>query len=383
MIIRQALSRKSQLFLGSSPLRAIPSIRCFFCTTSAAQQYDGSYYQYPPPQGQVGAPGSEPGPSPGSSHSPSSSPDSSPLSYAEQIRRDWKQYHQFQNTTADLGTRIDPHYQPSRLVRSPPRPRDITLELLLASQAHLGHATSLWNPANQRYILGVRQGIHIISLEATAAHLRRAAKIVEGVSEKGGLILFVGTRPGQEQVVVNASGRAGGCHLFERWTPGAITNAKQILEQTPHEARKAVKPDLVVCLNPLENYVLLHECGLYAIPTIGIIDTDADPTWVTYPIPANDDSLRAVQLICGILGRAAEEGRTRRIRRAVRESAEREAREAAEAAAEARVQAVKEAMAGDMDLDLVEGWGDDGEGENRSRRERVRSKLRAREGRPK
>lgn len=69
-----------------------------------------------------------------------------------------------------------------------------------------------------------------------------------------------------------------------------------------------LKPDLVVCLNPTENYILLHECGLHNIPTIGIIDTDANPTWVTYPIPANDDSLRSVQVICGALGRAGEEG---------------------------------------------------------------------------
>jgi len=58
---------------------------------------------------------------------------------------------------------------------------------------------------------------------------------------------------------------------------------KQLIE------RASLKPDLVVCLNPLENYVLLRECGQHNIPTIGIIDTDADPTWVTYPIPANDD----------------------------------------------------------------------------------------------
>ena len=76
----------------------------------------------------------------------------------------------------------------------------------------------------------------------------------------------------------------------------------------------ALKPDLVVCLNPTENYVLLHECGLHNIPTIGIVDTDANPTWVTYPIPANDDSLRSVQVICGALGRAGEEGQA--IRRA-------------------------------------------------------------------
>lgn len=73
-----------------------------------------------------------------------------------------------------------------------------------------------------------------------------------------------------------------------------------------------LKPDLVVCLNPVENWVLLHECGLNAIPTIGIVDTDADPTWLTYPIPANDDSMRCVQLIAGVLGRAGEEGQANR-----------------------------------------------------------------------
>lgn len=176
----------------------------------------------------------------------------------------------------------------------------------MASQSHLGHSTSLWNPANQRYIYGIRQGIHIISLETTAAHLRRAAKVVEGVAYHGGLILFAGTRPGQRSAVVKAAKLAKGCHLFEKWTPGSITNGDQILrrcgiravneldEDVPGydeqiQEWKALKPDLVVVLNPLENYILLHECGLNNIPTIGVIDTDADPTWVTYPIPANDD----------------------------------------------------------------------------------------------
>lgn len=76
--------------------------------------------------------------------------------------------------------------------------------------------------------------------------------------------------------------------------------------------RQVLRPDLVVCLNPLENWVMLHECGLNTIPTIGVIDTDANPTWVTYPIPANDDSLRCVQVIAGALGRAGQEGQARR-----------------------------------------------------------------------
>ena len=188
---------------------------------------------------------------------------------------------------------------------------------------------------NSRYIFGIRQGIHVISLEITAAHLRRACRVVQGITERGGLILFVGTRDGQQRCVVNAAKRAGGCHLFERWTPGGLTNGHQILGKCKLKVvdefdrelpgygdqlkdMPSLKPDLVVCLNPMENWVLLHECGMNAIPTIGIVDTDANPTWVTYPIPANDDSMRSVQLIAGVLGRAGQEGRAQRFRMAVR-----------------------------------------------------------------
>lgn len=186
---------------------------------------------------------------------------------------------------------------------------------------------------NSRYIFGIRQGIHIISLDVTASHLRRACRVVSGVAERGGVILFAGTRPGQDRCVVKAAELASGCHLFERWPSGGITNGYQLLGRCKTKLldefdreiggyekelfdRPALKPDLVVCLNPLENWVLLHECGMNAIPTIGIIDTDANPTWVTYPIPANDDSLRCVQVIAGVLGRAGQEGQIRRIEKA-------------------------------------------------------------------
>ncbi|KAF3931754.1 hypothetical protein ABW19_dt0210547 [Dactylella cylindrospora] len=263
-------------------------------------------------------------------------------------------------TTGDaeskIGAVLEPHYKPHELITNPPSPRDITLELLLASGAHLGHATALWNPGNQRYIFGIRQGIHLISLDIIASHLRRAAKIVHGVSMNGGIILFVGTRDGQERAVIEAARRTKGFHITERWVPGTITNKQQLLGdqklrvlnqfdeeiplteeqkkrleeklaklqsdqgkdvvqstlQVPQGAVGAVRPDLVVCLNPLENQTMLQECAQYRIPTIGIIDTDVDPTCVTYPIPANDDSLRSVQLIAGVLGRAGEEGRLAR-----------------------------------------------------------------------
>lgn len=170
----------------------------------------------------------------------------------------------------------------------------------------MGHNKASWNPANGRYIFGERDGIHIISLETTQTHLRRAARVVEEVAYHGGLILLAGTRPGQMPIVVRMAELAGACHLFQKWTPGTITNRDtllaggvlQIVDEKDRPLpgfekhlmeRRPVIPDLVICLNPLENYTLLKECGMANIPTIGIIDTDADPTWVTYQIPANDD----------------------------------------------------------------------------------------------
>ncbi|SMR60238.1 unnamed protein product [Zymoseptoria tritici ST99CH_1E4] len=251
------------------------------------------------------------------------------------VALDYAFFQHQKSALAGTGSVLSPHYKPYQLLSNPPYPRDITLELLIASQSHLGHATSLWNPANSRYIFGVRDGVHIISPDVTASHLRRACKIVSGVTERGGLVLFVGTREGHARAVVKAAGMAKGCHLFTKWIPGSITNGQQILggcakkvvneldqEVEGFEAqlgsKAALKPDLVVCLNPLENYILLHECGLNKIPTIGIIDTDANPTWVTYPIPANDDSLRCVQVVAGVLGRAGQEGQEARARLARR-----------------------------------------------------------------
>ncbi|KAK5172934.1 uncharacterized protein LTR77_003056 [Saxophila tyrrhenica] len=256
--------------------------------------------------------------------------------YNDPVAQDFAFFHHQKAHTQHVGSSLAPHYRSHELVADPPRPQDITLQLLMASQSHIGHATSLWHPANAKYIFGVRgehDPIHIISPDITAAYLRRACKIIRGVTSRGGLVLFVGTREGQARAVVRAAELSKGCHLFTKWIAGSITNGQQILgacakkvvdendkpipgfgDQLPQTA--ALKPDLVVCLNPLENYILLHECGLHNIPTIGIVDTDVNPTWLTYPIPANDDSQRCVQVICGALGRAGEEGQKMRLGRA-------------------------------------------------------------------
>jgi small subunit ribosomal protein S2 len=154
--------------------------------------------------------------------------------------------------------------------------------------------------------------------------------VVEEVAYKAGLILFVGNRKGQMEIVTQAAEMAGACHLFTKWTPGGITNRDVILKMAgtkvvDHKdvelpgfenyrgSARPLMPDLVVCLNPLENYTLLYECGLKSIPTIGVIDTNADPSWVTYTIPANDDSLRAMAVVGGVLGRAGQRGYQRRM----------------------------------------------------------------------
>ncbi|KAL2843664.1 ribosomal protein S2, flavodoxin-like domain-containing protein [Aspergillus pseudoustus] len=261
----------------------------------------------------------------------STSSDSIRLAATEAFSRQRQNVKNFKK----LGSVVRNKYWPDALIENPPLPSQITLELLLANQTHLGHSTSRWNPSNSQYIFGIRDGIHIISLELTAAYLRRAAKVVEEVAALGGLILFVGTRQGQKHAVVRAAELTGGYHVFDRWIPGSLTNGNEILgscdrkvvnafdEELPEwaerlESRGSLKPDLVVCLNPLESTVLLHECGLNNVPTIGIIDTDADSTKVTYPIPANDDSLRSVSLIAGVLGRAGEAGQRRRFESAKR-----------------------------------------------------------------
>jgi small subunit ribosomal protein S2 len=228
---------------------------------------------------------------------------------------------------AHFGSKVDTAYSPRQQLYNPPEVEQVTVSSLLAAQAHMGHSTTLWEPLTQPFIFGVREGIHIFNLNLTLAHLRRAAAVVRGVAQADGNILFVGTRPGQKRSVIQAAERAGGYHIFSRWVPGTITNGKQVVGhgvikgtvtrhvknkfpgKNPDSAPDAVVPDLVVVLNPLENRVLLKECAKGRVPTVGIIDSDCDPRWVTYSIPANDDSLRCTSLVAGVLSLAAAAGR--------------------------------------------------------------------------
>ncbi|KAJ2402866.1 hypothetical protein GGI23_000405 [Coemansia sp. RSA 2559] len=235
---------------------------------------------------------------------------------------------------------------------------NLALETMLAAGMHLGHSASLWHPLNLPYIFGEREGIHIINLERTIAALRRAAHMVNRVAYHGGIILFTGVRKDHRQLAVDAALHADQYYFARHWIGGTLTNAgsvlgrhcgyadevwdveeardfahykttaereksasmtdkqKRVVKNAREEKAKLVaeagtklyKPDLVVALNPLESKTMLVESRMSFVPTVGIVDTNCDPRIVTYPIPCNDDSLRAVTIVAGVLARAARDG---------------------------------------------------------------------------
>ncbi|PWY99974.1 ribosomal protein S2 [Testicularia cyperi] len=217
-------------------------------------------------------------------------------------------------------------FRPHKMRLNPVDAHKLTLSHLVASTAQVGHSLSSLKSAHQPYIYGQRHGVAIFDLErATLPALRRAASVVKAVAERDGVVLFVGTRPGQQAAVLAATKRmnGNGFHVTaERWMPGVITNAPKLLasailksmegtQQVPNTNRLAsqtLQPDLVIVLNPVENAFAIREATQANIPTIAITDSDVDPRSVTYPIPANDDSIRTVELVVGILSKAGEEG---------------------------------------------------------------------------
>jgi len=199
-------------------------------------------------------------------------------------------------------------FQPHHTLSRPLSPSQATLSALVAAGAHFGHTTSLMNPNFLPYAYGMRAGLTIIDLDQTLPLLRRAANLVRAVAQRKGTILFVGTRPDLQETIQRSSGRLGsqGYHIGERWLPGTLTNRNQLFQEERREYR--LIPDLVIFLNPLANMSAIRECAIQHVPTVGIVDSNADPRIVMYPVPANDDSPRTAQIIAGVLSIAGKEG---------------------------------------------------------------------------
>ncbi|CAK9440080.1 mitochondrial 37S ribosomal protein uS2m [Lodderomyces beijingensis] len=232
-------------------------------------------------------------------------------------------------TTGSLGSKLSDIYKPQRDTTHPAKISETSLNTLLAAGCHLGHATASFRASFQPFLYGVYNGIHIIDLNQTLKQLKVACKVIEGVSEKGGIILFVGTHKNWsiQQSLVAASERSSAYYVSKRWIPGTITNyievtsqikdpqsrhradmTNKIVESGKYIPQSVIKPDLVVVLNPVENRNCIKECIASCIPTIALCDTDMEPSLVTYPVPCNDDNARSVNLMLGIMSRAAEAG---------------------------------------------------------------------------
>ncbi|CCD22541.1 mitochondrial 37S ribosomal protein uS2m NDAI_0A03840 [Naumovozyma dairenensis CBS 421] len=231
-----------------------------------------------------------------------------------------------------MGADVTNIYKPHKDVSSPNSIDKITINKLMAAGVHLGHSTTLWRPSTQPFIYGEYRGVHIIDLNKTLSYLKRACHVIEGIAQRGGLILYLGTGEGHKRGLEEAAKRTHGYYVSTRWIPGTLTNSTEISrnlekheingddmptlrELTAEETNIISKPDLLVVLNPTENRNALYEAMKSRVPTIAIIDTDSEPSLVTYPIPGNDNSLRSVNLLLGILAKAGEKGLKSRLKK--------------------------------------------------------------------
>ena len=222
----------------------------------------------------------------------------------------------------------------------------VTMKSLLESGVHFGHQTYKWNPKMDKYIFIKRNGIHILDLKQTLDAINESYMFIKDIVSKGETVLFVGTKKQAQEAVVNAAKKCGGFYTSNRWYGGMLTNMKtirrsiekldyyeQIVEDgtinsfTKLEATKMKRtydkinfglsgiremdklPGAVVIVDIIKENIALLEAKKLGIPIVAMVDTNADPDLVDYVIPANDDAIRAIQLITDVMANAVIEGK--------------------------------------------------------------------------
>lgn len=222
----------------------------------------------------------------------------------------------------------------------------VSVEALLESGAHFGHLTRRWNPKMRSFIFMERNGIHIIDLRKTQILVDIARDAAFDVASHGRGVLFVGTKNQAKSALEAEAKRTGSNYVSERWLGGMLTNFSTIrksikrlntidkmevdgtfekvtkkerlmLNRERDRLRKVFGgiedmtrlPGLIVVVDIKKEHIAIKEAKTLGIPVIGIVDTNSDPEEVDYPIPANDDSIRTIELISKVLGDAIIEGR--------------------------------------------------------------------------
>jgi small subunit ribosomal protein S2 len=219
-----------------------------------------------------------------------------------------------------------------------------TMRQLLEAGVHFGHHTRRWNPKMKPFIFGVRNGVHIIDLEQTVPMLYAALEAVRSAVAGGGRVLFVGTKRQASEKIAEAAKRCGQPFVNHRWLGGMLTNWKTISqsikrlreleEQVGGETQGLTKkellnltrelgklerslggikemggqPSLLFVIDTNKEAIAVAEANKLGIPVIGVVDSNSDPDGIVYPVPGNDDALRAISLYCDLVSDAVLDG---------------------------------------------------------------------------
>src|SRR6478735_7993397 len=222
----------------------------------------------------------------------------------------------------------------------------VTMRQLLESGVHFGHQTRRWNPKMKRFIMTERNGIYIIDLQQSLAYIDRSYAFVKETVAKGGVIMFVGTKKQAQEAIAEQATRVGMPYVNQRWLGGMLTNfqtvhqrinrlkeldeidfddvagsnrTKKELLQMKRERTKLDKtlggirdmtkvPSAVWIVDTNKEHLAVEEARKLRIPIIGILDSNCDPDLVDFPIPGNDDAIRAVGLLTRVVADAVAEG---------------------------------------------------------------------------
>jgi len=219
-----------------------------------------------------------------------------------------------------------------------------TMRQLLEAGVHFGHHTRRWNPKMEQYIFGKRNGVHIINLEETVPLLHRALLALRDVTAQGGRVLFVGTKRQSAEVIADAAKRCGQYYVNHRWLGGMLTNWKTIsnsikrlkelderlaqenLGLTKRELLSLTRerdkldtalggirdmgglPDIIFVIDTNKETIAIEEANKLGIPVAAILDSNSDPDGVSFPVPGNDDAMRAINLYCDLACKAVLSG---------------------------------------------------------------------------
>ena len=257
----------------------------------------------------------------------------------------------------------------------------ITVQDLLAAGVHFGHQTKRWNPKMREYVYGVKNGIYIIDLAKTMHQLADACNFLQHTVSDGGRILFVGTKRQAQEVVREAAEKTESFFVTERWLGGALTNNKTIqrsvkrmqeidakldadgakmkkkevagLTRTSSKLHRNLDgiakmndlPAALVVVDVCHEHIAVAEAVKLGIPIVAIIDTNANPDDIDYPIVANDDAVKSISVIINVMADAIKVANDMYIKKAEEEKARIEAEKAEAAKLKAEADAVKKAEA--------------------------------------